>query len=53
MVTTPLYVGISGTHATGKTTLARRIEMELRASGFTVERTAAWSSERCSSAFRR
>ncbi|MGW2539914.1 AAA family ATPase [Kitasatospora sp. NPDC001574] len=40
MVTPPpprLY--IAGTHSTGKTTLARRIEMELRATGITVART--------------
>lgn len=36
---TPLHIGIAGTHHTGKTTLARRIEMELRATGLTVTRT--------------
>lgn len=39
MVTTPLRIGIAGTHSSGKTTLARRIEMELRATGLTVTRT--------------
>jgi nicotinamide riboside kinase len=38
-VVTPLNIGIAGTHSTGKTTLARRIEMELRAAGLTVTRT--------------
>ncbi|MDH6134277.1 nicotinamide riboside kinase [Kitasatospora sp. MAA4] len=36
---TPLHIRIAGTHSTGKTTLARRIEMELRATGLTVTRT--------------
>jgi nicotinamide riboside kinase len=36
---TPLHIGIAGTHSSGKTTLARRIEMELRATGLTVVRT--------------
>ncbi|GAA2842178.1 AAA family ATPase [Kitasatospora aburaviensis] len=39
MVTTPLHIAIAGTHSSGKTTLARRIEMELRATGLTVTRT--------------
>lgn len=39
MVTTPLRIGVVGTHSTGKTTLLRRIEMELRALGITVART--------------
>ncbi|GAB2702887.1 AAA family ATPase [Kitasatospora kifunensis] len=32
-------IGIAGTHSTGKTLLARRIEMELRATGLAVART--------------
>lgn len=39
MVNQPVRIGIVGTHATGKTTLMRRIEMELRAEGITVART--------------
>jgi nicotinamide riboside kinase len=38
-VVTPVRIAIAGTHSTGKTTLARRIEMELRATGLTVART--------------
>ncbi|MFE9425250.1 AAA family ATPase [Kitasatospora sp. NPDC006697] len=40
---TPLRVYIAGTHSTGKTTLARRIEMELRADGITVARTGGFA----------
>lgn len=32
------HIGITGAHHTGKTLLARRIEMELRGSGYTVTR---------------
>ncbi|MCC5574458.1 AAA family ATPase [Microtetraspora sp. AC03309] len=39
MVTTPIRLGLAGAHSTGKTTLARRIEMEIRATGLTVART--------------
>lgn len=39
MVTTPLRIGITGTHSMGKTMLMRRIEMELRALGLRVART--------------
>ncbi|MFD3912755.1 AAA family ATPase [Streptomyces sp. NPDC058603] len=41
MVTTPqpIRIGIMGTHSTGKTTLLKRIEMELRAHGTPVART--------------
>lgn len=41
MVTTPhpLRIGVMGTHSTGKTTLLKRIEMELRAHGIPVART--------------
>lgn len=41
MVTTPqpIRIGIMGTHSTGKTTLLKRIEMELRAHGILVART--------------
>lgn len=40
MVTrSPVMIGLAGTHHTGKTTLARRVEMELRAVGLTVTRT--------------
>jgi hypothetical protein len=35
----PMRIGIVGTHSTGKTTLLRRIEMELRAVGVSVART--------------
>ncbi|WP_189275943.1 AAA family ATPase [Kitasatospora griseola] len=40
---TPLRLCIAGTHSTGKTTLARRIEMELRATGITVARTGGFA----------
>ncbi|GGS98932.1 hypothetical protein GCM10010156_66320 [Planobispora rosea] len=40
MVTTPVRLGIAGTHGTGTTTLARRIEMELRAGGLIVARVS-------------
>ncbi|MFF1868707.1 hypothetical protein [Kitasatospora herbaricolor] len=39
MVNPPVMIGLTGTHHTGKTIIARRIEMELRAIGFTVTRT--------------
>ncbi|MBB4951226.1 hypothetical protein F4556_006761 [Kitasatospora gansuensis] len=39
-MTTPVTIGLAGTHRTGKTTIARRIEMELRALGLTVTRTS-------------
>ena len=39
MVTPALTIGIAGTHASGKTTLQKRIEMELRAQGLTVAST--------------
>ncbi|MER0476909.1 AAA family ATPase [Streptomyces sp. Edi2] len=35
----PIRIGVLGTHSTGKTTLLKRIEMELRAQGVTVART--------------
>ncbi|MEU6354099.1 AAA family ATPase [Streptomyces sp. NPDC047072] len=35
----PTRIGVLGTHSTGKTTLCKRIEMELRAQGVTVART--------------
>ena len=44
MVTTPIYLGISGAHATGKTTIARRIGMELRAEGISVTRSSGLAS---------
>ncbi|MEU8687678.1 AAA family ATPase [Streptomyces sp. NPDC048665] len=34
-----IRIGVLGTHSTGKTTLLRRIEMELRGHGITVART--------------
>ncbi|WP_405008320.1 AAA family ATPase [Kitasatospora purpeofusca] len=40
---TSLRLYIAGTHSTGKTTLARRIEMELRATGITVQRTGGFA----------
>ncbi|MFI9100734.1 AAA family ATPase [Streptomyces fildesensis] len=40
MVATPIRIAISGTHSTGKTTLLRRLEMEVRALGYTVSRTS-------------
>lgn len=39
MVKTPVRIGVTGAHSTGKTVLLRRIEMELRAQGVTVART--------------
>lgn len=39
MVNTPVRIGVLGTHSTGKTTLLKRIEMELRGHGVTVART--------------
>ncbi|MDV9173446.1 AAA family ATPase [Streptomyces sp. W16] len=36
----PIRIGVLGTHSTGKTTLLKRIEMELRAEGITVGRTS-------------
>ncbi|WP_335982317.1 hypothetical protein [Streptomyces sp. CA2R106] len=39
MVKTPLRIGITGAHFTGKTQLLRRIERELRAAGLSVART--------------
>ncbi|MGW1496849.1 AAA family ATPase [Streptomyces sp. NPDC002402] len=35
----PIHIGVLGTHSTGKTTLLKRIEMELRGHGVTVART--------------
>ncbi|MFJ5779302.1 AAA family ATPase [Streptomyces sp. NPDC093094] len=35
----PFRIAVLGTHATGKTTLLKRIEMELRGHGLTVART--------------
>ncbi|MFJ8437501.1 AAA family ATPase [Kitasatospora griseola] len=40
---TPLRLYIAGTHSTGKTTLAKRIEMELRATGIVVARTGGFA----------
>ena len=39
MVNTPIRIGITGAHSTGKTLLLRRIERELRAHGARVART--------------
>ncbi|NEA48432.1 AAA family ATPase [Streptomyces sp. SID10815] len=39
MVTTPVRIGVLGTHSTGKTTLLKRIEMELLGHGVSVART--------------
>lgn len=39
MVNTPVRIGVLGTHSTGKTTLLKRIEMELRGHGVAVART--------------
>jgi hypothetical protein len=39
-VTAPVYLGVAGTHHSGKTTIARRIEMELRGAGYSVARTS-------------
>jgi len=39
VVNTPIRIGITGAHSTGKTILLRRIEMELRAEGIRVART--------------
>ncbi|MFF0250176.1 hypothetical protein [Streptosporangium sandarakinum] len=38
MVTSPVHLGIAGTHGTDTTRLAHRIEMELRATGLAVTR---------------
>lgn len=38
MVSAPIHLGIAGTHGTNTTTLARRIEMELRGTGLSVAR---------------
>ncbi|SEB31586.1 AAA domain-containing protein [Streptomyces melanosporofaciens] len=35
----PIRIGVLGTHSTGKTTLLKRIQMELRGHGLTVART--------------
>lgn len=35
----PIRIAVTGTHSTGKTTLVRRLEMELRDQGVTVART--------------
>ncbi|MDH6142791.1 nicotinamide riboside kinase [Kitasatospora sp. GP30] len=40
---TPVRLYIAGTHSTGKTTLARRIEMELRSTGIKVARTGGFA----------
>ncbi|MFD4241162.1 AAA family ATPase [Streptomyces sp. NPDC058525] len=40
-MTNPIRLAVAGTHSTGKTTLLRRLEMELRATGRTVARTPA------------
>ncbi|MFJ2868262.1 AAA family ATPase [Kitasatospora sp. NPDC087314] len=40
---TPLRLYVAGTHSTGKTTLAKRVEMELRATGITVARTGGFA----------
>ncbi|WP_261386616.1 ATP-binding protein [Streptomyces sp. BK340] len=39
MTSPPIRMGVLGTHSTGKTTLLKRIEMELRGHGLTVART--------------
>lgn len=39
MVNIPIRIGVLGTHSTGKTTLLKRIEMELRGHGIAVART--------------
>jgi predicted ATPase len=39
VVKTPLRIGVTGAHSTGKTVLLRRIERELRAEGVRVART--------------
>ncbi|MER5572356.1 AAA family ATPase [Streptomyces massasporeus] len=39
MTPSPVRIGVLGTHSTGKTTLLKRIEMELRAQGIVVART--------------
>lgn len=39
MVKTPVRIGVTGAHSTGKTVLLRRIERELRAEGVRVART--------------
>lgn len=39
MVKSPVRIGVLGTHSTGKTTLMKRIQMELRGHGLNVART--------------
>lgn len=39
MVNTPVRIGVTGTHSTGKTLLLKRIAMELRGHGISVART--------------
>ncbi|GAQ58040.1 AAA family ATPase [Streptomyces acidiscabies] len=39
----PVRIGVLGTHSTGKTTLLKRIEMELRGHGVTVARTGRFA----------
>ncbi|MFH8642045.1 AAA family ATPase [Streptomyces goshikiensis] len=39
MTKTPIRIGVLGTHSTGKTTLLKRVEMELRGHGVPVART--------------
>jgi hypothetical protein len=39
VVKTPIRIGVTGAHSTGKTVLLRRIERELRAEGVRVART--------------
>ncbi|WP_406190854.1 AAA family ATPase [Streptomyces sp. NBC_01017] len=42
----PIRIGVLGTHSTGKTTLVKRIEMELRGHGLTVAHTVGSASGR-------
>jgi hypothetical protein len=51
MVTTPVYLGFAGAHSTGTTTLAKRIEMELRAEGVTVARSGGLAKKAASLGF--
>ncbi len=53
MVSAPIAIGIGGTHATGKTAHARRIEMEPRSAAYTVTHTGDRPSARHGSDSRR
>lgn len=51
MVNNPVRIGLMGTHSTGKTLLARRLEMELRALGVTAARTSGLGKRAATAGF--